>query len=313
MIIIGLLYIIGDNKYLKHYKTGFIKHIPEFLLPSMKPKIIDDITQDENIIGIIAGINIKPIDFENNKDLEEYIMAIKSIKPEGYSNLYIEDYKHIPKNIIDYIEKSLNMKISNGQYIRISYIPLVITEIYKLLKDRIETKETLILCKDKEMTKEIIKIISKDIKFITISGCNEKDNQEIYEYILDETGLSLFQSSNIDKILDNYSVIINLIDNYKINSPKIKRNCIIFDYGEENYLIENRDRHNTVNRIEDFIFDIKDLQIDSNEWVDSGVHSDLYEVFNKNTKQSMPCIYSGGEYYSIRDYVSCFIKLKGKL
>lgn len=312
-IIIGLLYIINHKRYLEHYKKGFIKHIPEFFLPKIKSKIIDDIIQEDNIIGRIAGVNIKPIEFNNEKELEEYIIGIRDVRTENCTSLYIEEYKDITDKAINYIENSLNMKIYKGDSTRIIQIPIVIKEIYKLLGENLQEKEVLVLCKDKEISKKIIKEISKDIRFITCIGCNKEDEEEIYEHILEETGLSLFYSSNIGKILENYSIIINLMDDFNLNTSRIKRNCIIFDYSNRYSLKNKESKLNISNRIEDFVFNLKSIGIKETKWIDNKAHSDLYESLNQSDNQKISYLYSGNDYYTVENYVNTFIKVRGKL
>jgi len=309
-IYIGLLYIINDKKYLEHYKKGFIKHVPEFLLPKIKPNIIDDIVKDESLMGKIAGINMKPIEFNDEKELDKYIIGIRNIKTENCTNLYIEDHRYIPDEILEYIENTLDMNISKGISIKISQIPLIIKKIYALLKEDLGEKEVLILSKDKEILKKIIKGVSKDLKLITAIGYDNKYENEIYEYILEKTGLSLFYSSNINKILGNYSIIINLINDFNLDISKVKRKCLIFDFSEKS-LVKNENGKS--NNIEDFVFQLKDTDINETKWIEKDIHSDLYESLNGNCKNEISYLSCGNDYYTIEEYVNLFIKHRGKL
>lgn len=309
-IYIGLLYIINDKKYLEYYKKGFIRHIPEFLFPKIKPHIIDDIVKSESLIGKIAGINMKPIEFNDEKELEKYIIGIRNIKTENCTNLYIEDHRYIPDEILEYIENTLDMNISKGISIKISQIPLIIKKIYTLLREDLGEKEVLILCKDKEILKKIIKGVSKDLKLITAVGYDDKYENEIYEYILEETGLSLFCSSNINKILGNYSIIINLMKDFNLDIDKIKRNCLFFDFSGKS-LVKKEERK--FNKIGDFVFQLEDTDINKIKWIEKDIHSDLYESLNGNCKKEISYLSCGNDYYTIEEYVNLFIKHRGKL
>lgn len=302
-VYIGLLYIINDKKYLKHHKQGLLKHVPEFLLPKIKPSIIDDIIKDKDIIGKIVGINMKPIEFNDEKELERYIIGIRNIKTEDCTKLYIEDHESIPDEILEYIEDALGMDIPTGISIKLNHIPLVVKKIYSLLEEDLGQKEVLILSDDKEVLRNTIKGISKDFKLITAIGYDNKYENEIYEYILEETGLSLFYSSNINKILGNYSVIINLINDFNLDFSKIKRNCLIFDFSK-GFIIKD-------NTIEDFIFELKDMN--EVKWIENKVASNLYECLKTDDKEEIPYLQCGNDYYTVGEYINRFIKLRGNL
>ena len=285
-----------------------MKYIPEVFLPKIKPKIIDDIIIESDIIGKIVGINLKPIDFDDESQLQEFLNAIIKLKSENSTRLFIEGHENLSKEKINNIEQFTNMKIPDGENTKIINLPFVMKDICKTIKENLEEKEILVICDNKEKTKRIIKEISKDVKFVTAIGC-EEDNDEIYEYILEETGLSLFYPSNIKRILENYSIIINLIDDVELDFSKVRRNCIVFDFGKGNSL-DNKKRPPF---IEDFGFNLADLGIKENKFIKSKILSSLSEALTGDKNKKIKYLYSDKNYYSIKDYVNLFIKLKGKL
>ncbi|WP_313757829.1 hypothetical protein [Tissierella sp.] len=269
--------------------------------------MIDSITRRNDIIGKVAGINIKHIDFNDEYQFREYLNAIIRLKgDENYTSLFIEEYKNLSKDLIFHIEEFTNMKISDGENIKITNLPLIMREICNIMKSNLEEKEILVICDNKERMKAVIKGISKDIRFITAIGC-EKDNDEIYEYILEETGLSLFYSSNIKRILENYSIIINLIGNLQIDFSKVRKNCIIFDFGNGIHLNNKK----TLPFIRDFAFDLNDLGIEENIWIENIVLSSLAESLIGGNIEGIRYLYCEDNYYSINDYVKSFINIKG--
>lgn len=288
-----------------------MRYLPYKLLPDIKSNIIEDIVQKDDIIGKIAGVNIKPIDFNCNRALEKYIMEIRKLGIENCHNIYLEEIDYIPKEAIEYMEESLNLKISKSNHIIVQYIPMVIKKIYKIMNDSLRDKEVLVISRDKEVAKKTIKLISKDIKFITNIGCSEEDSEEIYNYIFEETGLSLFNSSDINRIIGRYNILINFTKDFKLEKSKIKRNAIVFDLSLEN----NSDckDNNIVNSIKDFGFKIEDISIKKNNWIDHKLNSNLYEMLNGRESGSVEFLYLKNEIYSIEDYVKSFIKLKGNL
>lgn len=313
-VVIGLLYIINHDKYLDHYRNGFMKYIPYRLLPRIKPKIIEDILRRDHVIGKVIGVNIKPIDFNCKKDLDDYIMGLKKLGAEQFNNLYLEEIQDICKESIEYIEGALNIQISNHEDIRIPYTPLVIREIYNLLGERLEKKEALLICKDKEVSKQMIKLIGKDIKFITILGCNLEDSEEIYNYIFEETGLSIFHSSDINKILGRYHIVINFAEDFNLEASKIKRNAIVFDFSPSNGLDSTiASSRKIIHSIKDFGYRLEDIGINENKWMGSWVDSALYSILDGSLFGQVKLLYIGRDYFSVKDYVNSFIKLKGKL
>lgn len=304
---IGIIYILNNEKYLKFLKKGFLKYIPEVFLPKFVPRTIEDIMIEGNIIGKIVGINLKPIDFNDEIQLKEYLNAVTKLKSEDSTNLFIEGSESLSKETIIQIEDITNMKIADGKEIRTSNVLPVMKNICRLSNEDLEDKEILIICDNKEMTKRIVKEISKEIKFVTTVGC-EEDNDEIYEYILDETGISLFFPSNINRVLENYDIIINLVDNLDLDFSKVKRSCIIFDFGKGNFL-ENRRRPPC---IKDFGFNLSDLGIDKIDFIGTKIRSDLLEALSEAKNKEIKYLYVEESYYSIRDYINSFVKLKVK-
>lgn len=306
-----MLYIISNLKYLEYCRNGLIKYLPYRFLPNFSPRIIDSITRKGDIIGKIAGINRKPIDFNCDQALEEYIMSIKKIDIGNFRNLYLEEVDYIPKVAIGYMESSLGLKVSSSNHIRIEHIPLVVKKIYSQLNSDLKNKEVLVISRDKEIMKNIIKGISKDFKFITVPGSNPIDNEHVYDFILAETGLSLFHSSDINKILNKYNIIINLDDDFKLDTSKIRRNALFFDFTQGSLL--NFKENNKFHRIKDFGFKLGDLDLDDNKWLEKDIDSNLYGLLDGKLPGDVEYLYLEKNCYTIKDYINNFIKIKGKL
>lgn len=308
-----MLYIINHSKFLDYNREGIKKYIPYGLIPRIRPKIIEDIMKEDNIIGKIAGVNNKAINYSCEKELGEYIIGIKGLGLENFNRLYLEEHRDISREAIDYMEKELGLKISLNEETKITQIPLVIKDIYGVLKEELDDKEILVICRNKETSKGLIKEIAKVNKFITSLGCDPEDSEEIYEYVLEETGLSLFTSSNIDKILGRYSIIINMTDDFKMGSSRIKKNAIIFKLNKENDENHKKKNKSGPYEIKDFGFDLKDLQVTRNKWLDPIVDLNLYALINEAACGKIKYLYIENNWYSIKEYVNSFLRLKGKL
>lgn len=79
--------------------------------------------------------------------------AIKEIKEVEDTNLYIEGQEYFKQDVLDYIEEMVDMKISNGEDTKIKYLPMIMKDIFKSMKDSLEEKEVLVICDDKEKSK----------------------------------------------------------------------------------------------------------------------------------------------------------------
>lgn len=267
----------------------------------------------DNIIGKIAGINTKAIKYSCEKELEEYIIGIKRLGLENFNRLYLEEHRNISRETINYMEKKLGLVISLDEDTKITQIPLVVNNIYSVLKEELDNKEVLVISKNKETSKKVIKEIAKVNKFITTLGCNAEDSEEVYQYVLEETGLSLFTSSNIDKILGRYSIIINMTDDFKIESSKIKKNAIIFKLNKENDLNYEKSNNSGLYNIKHFGFDLKELGVTSNKWLNPIVDLELYSLINGESCGKIKYLYIENNWYNIKEYVNSFLRLKGKL
>lgn len=256
---------------------------------------------------------MKAIDYSCQEELEKYIKGIKGLDLERFNRLYLEEHRHIPKETIEYMEKKLGMKILSNEEVKINHIPLVIKNIYNLLYEDSNNKEVLFICRNKEISKKAIKEITRVSKFITMLGSNLEESEEVYQYILEETGLSLFTSTNIDEILGRYSVIINFDEDFKLESSKIKKNAIVFDLNKKSNLEDEKNKNSRLYKIKDFGFDLKELGISSNEWLSPRVDLELYDLINGERPGQVKYLYIENNWYSIKDYINSFIKLKGKL
>ena len=148
--------------------------------------------------------------------------------------MLIENINLFSRENINRIENETNLKVLDGINIKSHYLPIVLKKLYILLDESLEEKEILLFCGDKKITENFILALCKDAKFITLAGDNEKIIEDISKSILENTGLSIFYSKNIDRILKNYSIIINLNENTEINMAKVRKGAIIFDFSFEN-------------------------------------------------------------------------------
>lgn len=291
---------------MNHYKKGLLKYLPEVFLPRFKPSIIEDIFKEDKTIGKVMGINLKDIDLYNEDDKEKYIHTVKKMAGGEFSRLYIEG---ISLEVLKEMQVSLGLDPLFGRETRVKNIGFILRQVYRHLKESLVNEELLIISRNKDLAQRVIKEFARDVKLITVLGCNDRDNEEIYENIYEETGLSLFFPSNIQKFMGNFRIIINLENDINIELDSIRKSTIIFNLGN-NLIFDNEKRLSVIN---DFGFNLKDLKIKNNTWIDEKIGSLLYEVLMGNEKHKPKYIYSRKEFYLIGDFVDLYIKMKGRL
>ncbi len=198
-----------------------------------------------------------------------------------------------------------NLKILDGMNAIIYFFPIV-------LEEYIREKEIVIFNGDKEITKEFILSLSKKVKSITLIEENEDIVEEIYNFVLEKTGLSIFHSKNINRILKNYPIIINFNNNTKIHGNQIRKEALIFDFslkkGLKAYLEDTRK-----GIIEDFIFKTESLDIVESNWIAIQVNSSIYEYFNNFKIGDFQGLLVNGEVYSPKDFINGKIRHVKKL
>ncbi|HEY8363346.1 MAG TPA: hypothetical protein VIK77_10775 [Tissierellaceae bacterium] len=295
------MYIIDEKKYLNQYKKGITKLLPNFFVPNIKPKVLHEA---ENII--FAGINIKPIDFDDNDDLNKYIEGIKEVLNEEIGGVYLEGQEKLNYNVLKTIEDNTNVKVFYGENIRIKYLPFILKEIYEILNDNLQEKEILILDSDIERIKRTIKTLSRHVAYITVAGLSEQNQNDLYNYILEETGISVFFSNNIERIAGNYNVIINFIDNMDYIINKLKKHSLVFDFSRG----ENEKLVNRPPLIKDFYFTLNNYE--HKEFLTSKeISSSLFEALSLKQFNSI-LLYAENELYSTRRFAENFLRIKGR-
>lgn len=308
-----MIYIISHNRYKELTKTGLYKYIPDFLLPKYRPRVIDDITRGEKVIGRVLGINLKDIDLSIDSCLDEYINNILNLKTEEDKQLYIEGLEDIEANTLKEIETRTSMAIPTGEKNWFYNVPIILEQLLKLLNEKSFENEVLIICGDKVKTYELIKTIPENLSFISIVGKNEEVLEEIYEMILEDTGISLFQPSNIESTIRDYNVIINLSDEVIWDFKNIRRKAIIFDLSSTKLLsktIENY-KHNII--INSISISIKDTDILKSIWLGEDVSPIVFELLMGDECKEFNRIQWKNQDYSIKEFINKEIKIKGNI
>jgi hypothetical protein len=223
--------------------------------------------------------------------------------------LLIENINLFSRENINRIENETNLKVLDGINIKSHYLPIVLKKLYILLDESLEEKEILLFCGDKKITENFILALCKDAKFITLAGDNEKIIEDISKSILENTGLSIFYSKNIDRILKNYSIIINLNENTEINMAKVRKGAIIFDFSFEKVLKDSE----SYGIIGDFIFKTDGLNIKKNPYIENNISSHIYEYFNRARIEDLKGLLIGKQEYSPENFIDVKIRQNRRL
>lgn len=282
------------------------KNIFQKLIQKFKPKIADVIyNNDGNKIGLISKFNFE------NMDIENLIKKVNNVKEKDTKYLLIENVNLLNRESIYKIERETNLKVLDGINIKAHYLPIVLKKLHILLDENLREKEILFFCGDKNITENFILNLSKEVRYITLVGDNEdiiEDNEDIIEdiskTILEDTGLSIFHSKNIDRILKNYSIIINLDENIEINIDKFRKTAIIFDFsfGKDLKPLES------YGIIEDFVFKADRLNIKKNSYIEDNILSPIYEYFNLLAAEDLKGLLMEKKEYSPKSFIDVKIR-----
>jgi hypothetical protein len=279
-------------------------------MPAIKPKILDTVYRNNGEeIGKVGGIILNSTNMEKEELVEKLIFGIEKINEDSIDTLIIEELSLLSKEDIQLIQKRTKLKVLDGKKVLIFFLPIVLNRIYKGLKEDLKDKEVLILGDEEETIKEVIEALHKEVRFVTLVGANKDSIESISKYILEKTGLSLFTSKNIDKILANYSIIINLKDNNYIDINRVKKEALVFDLSIGKILYKTIKNKRRPIVIEEFIFKI-DMET---RWIESLVYSHVYEYFCEFNSKDLKGLIVNGNINNIEDFIDYGIRNKGRL
>lgn len=223
---------------------------------------------------------LKKINVDKSLLVERFINGIEKLKDNTIDSLIIEELDFWDREEIELVEDKTGLKILTGRNMLIQSLPLVLKNIYTMSGGNLQEEEILIISDEEMQAKEIIELLYDKVQFITLIGQDKKNIKNVSDYILEKTGLSIFNSSNIGKILKNYAIIINFKDEIFIDTTKIRRDTLVFDFSRAKKFSHSKGRFIV---IEDLMFKVKDMDIKENIWVDTLVPSYVYEyVYNEN-------------------------------
>lgn len=285
---------------------GVLKYIPDFLLPKYKAKILDTISLNKKTIGYIMGNNLKKIDFNDEKEIGNFVANIKGVCCKYISTIYIEDCDRFNRELINELETKLGYKFPTGDKIKVYNIQILLRKISKLLNRELHTNDVLIICSDKSRLVKIIKALPKEVNCIANIGVIE-DN--LYEDILEKTGVSVYEPYKIEKAIKNFHIIINYDEETLFDINKIRNQGIVLDFSNNRSLKGTVKLNKNIIYIEDFNFPSR---LES-KWIDTFISSKLYEAIHCDEVEKYKQVYTKDQYWYLDEYIETKIKKRGRL
>lgn len=293
-----------------------IKYIPKKYIPSKKVKTLEYIKDDnDRIIGKVCGVFLNTANMEREKLLAELIKAIEKVRDQNDRDIILEDLNAFNLKDIQSIEDNTHLRIRNGMRVKMFFLPPLLKRIYEGLGEDLKEKEILIIGDEENLTKKMIESLYEYVGFITLAGKYETTIEDISSYILNKTGLSIFYSKKIDRLLPNYSIIINLKDYYQLNLDKVRKKALIFDLSIEKPIKRQLAGLGLPICIDDFMFNVEHLNIKENRFIKSPVPSYVYEQFNlvPSDHNKIVGLSIGDKMYNIDSFIEGQVRRKVKL
>jgi len=266
------LYILNSHRYMEELKEQKkYKIIPKYLLKKIdvfsRGKIIEEFKFNNNVVGYSTGLTTLE-NISEEKTIQKIESLIKRNLIEDTISTIIFENGHNCSLENKFIEKNILESNNSSKNIKLKIIPHIIKDManksYQLKQD----VELLIIYKDEDDLKQLIKKIPFTIKNIYIYSPNEISSAKISEDILRDTGLSLGIIKDIKK-LNRFDIIINFKDDTRFINW-VKEKSVIFNIYNNIYYNKNKSIV-----VEDFIFNSNRFNIKSN------IPSSIYKYNDK--------------------------------
>ncbi|MCR2045644.1 hypothetical protein NSA23_16280 [Anaerosalibacter massiliensis] len=283
----------------------------------IRPKMITDFTNNKKeTIGKGIGIFTPNSNKLSKEELIEGILkGVEKFKSSKSRNIVLYNLDILELKDFQYIEKKTGLRILNGKQTMVEFLPMVLKELSTFLERKLIDEEILIISDNSFLTYDLIKDLSNRFKFLTIVGNDGYWIEDISKKIYDTTGLSIFYTRDINRILKNYSIIINLNEDVLIDIYKLKSTTIVFDLSIKKLLAR---RVNSSNKnilvIEDFLFSCEELLLERKIFdLGKEVPSYKYEVFQDNNIENFRKVVVNIEEYTLRDLAYKKIKKRSNI
>ncbi len=300
--------MLGGKSYRAYLKKGKFKYLPAFLIPRIKPVKLGSLVKESGEVGKIVGVNTYPIGDLKAPNLDRVLKFLLNEISPNYNKIYLEDFKEFDQAYLEYILEATNLIMPSGKEIRIFNIPFIIKQVNEGLNKSINTSDTMIISQDKDIHLKIILQLMDKVSFFTCIGLDISLREEVYNEIFKSTGVSIFQPTNIEKVIKNYSTIINFSEEIEFDLEKIRNQALIIDFSKNKpfKVLENSKKN--VILIEDIRLKIHKF----NDWIDEFVSPELFEALGE-THSVFSQIYAKNNFCRVSDFINKGIKKAGKI
>lgn len=87
----------------------------------------------------------------------------------------------------------------------------------------------MIISDNTALTEKLVISIAKELRFLTVMSKETVLLEKLGRKVLIQTGLSLQSVGKLDRIVQNFDIIINMTSDTKLDTYNIKKNAIIID------------------------------------------------------------------------------------
>ena len=240
---------------------------------------------------------------KKDKFIDEIIHSINNIEERDFKNIVFDSSYIFDNEDILKIERETSFSVADGKMVMAEFLPHVLNEIFQEMKEDLRRKEILIIGEDDPSFYLLVENLSKGIGFLTVTDEKRNYIDELTSNTLEKTGLSIFYSQNVDKILSNYSIIINFKEKNIIDSNKLRKKSVVFDLSRNKILL-TQIKEKTIVPIEDFLFSTKG-KIKINEYFapEEKIFSNKYELLEQHDYKDFLGILANGREYTIEEFV----------
>lgn len=218
--------------------------------------------------------------------------------------IYIEE--DLPWKIRKKIEKELSLKGPEGMDIRLYNISYIVEDLVEKFRRNLREEEVLIISEDRSLCLKLIDEISSEFRFISVLGLDEQEGENLYEEVLESTGISVYLPQGKNISLNRYGLVINVLNKTIIDVDKINNRTIILDFGGRK-LFEKANRY----VIGDISLEIKGLGLAENPWISEEINSSLYECLFHGECRKYKRIYKGESLLTMDEFINQNPIIKG--
>ncbi|KGG80607.1 hypothetical protein Y919_05075 [Caloranaerobacter azorensis H53214] len=199
------------------------------------------VNDNNEVKGYGVGIFLEDEYGDYDKIINRILNGINCLNLMDIDRIFLYRIDLLNSNSIKFVQQEYNIKVCDGRELKCKVIIYALKKLLKEKYDLFRDKEILIISDNTDLSRDIVFEIAKEFKYVTVLGEDEKFVIELEDYILNETGLSIYTAQFIKK-LNKYNIIVNLNSKLNLNVSDIYSNSIIFDFSIERVIFKEMSR-----------------------------------------------------------------------